>query len=121
MMGRTGYTACLASGASSGAVLALSVAWAPVGVVSFRGPMAQFDPRRQPMRLAPHALTAVAALSVALLAGRVYQPAKAEEVPALTPAQMAVIEAKAFAAAGTPAGLTAPEAIPVQIRRGETF
>ncbi|HYC68623.1 MAG TPA: peptidoglycan DD-metalloendopeptidase family protein [Brevundimonas sp.] len=73
------------------------------------------------MRLAPHALTAVAALSVALLAGRVYQPARAEEAPALTPAQLALIEARAFAAAGTPAGLTAPEAIPVQIRRGETF
>ena len=73
------------------------------------------------MRLAPHALTAAAALSVALLAGRVYQPAQAEEVPALTPEQLAVIEARAFAAAGTPAGLTAPEAIPVQIRRGETF
>ena len=73
------------------------------------------------MRLAPHALTAVAALSVALLAGRVYQPAQAEEVPALTPEQMAAIEAQAFAAAGAPAGLTAPEAIAVQIRRGETF
>ena len=73
------------------------------------------------MRLAPHALTAVAALSVALLAGRVYQPAQAEEVPALTAEELAAIEARAFAAAGTPAGLTAPEAIPVQIRRGETF
>ncbi|WP_374990195.1 peptidoglycan DD-metalloendopeptidase family protein [Brevundimonas sp.] len=83
--------------------------------------MAQFDPRRQPMRLAPHALTAVAALSVALLAGRVYQPAQAEEVPPLTAEQMAAIEAQAFAAAGTPAGLTTPEAIPVLIRRGESF
>ena len=34
---------------------------------------------------------------------------------------MAAIEAQAFAAAGTPAGLTAPEAIPVLIRRGESF
>lgn len=34
---------------------------------------------------------------------------------------MAAIEAQAFAAAGAPVGLTAPEAIPVQIRRGETF
>ncbi|KAK0330716.1 hypothetical protein LTR94_031759, partial [Friedmanniomyces endolithicus] len=83
--------------------------------------MAQFDPRRQPMRLAPHAITAAAAISVALLAGRVYQPAQAEEVPALTPAQMAAMEVQAFAAANTPAGLTAPEAVPVQIRRGETF
>ncbi|WP_291536904.1 M23 family metallopeptidase [Brevundimonas sp.] len=83
--------------------------------------MAQFDPRRQPMRLAPHALTAVAAISVAMIAGRAYQPAQAEEVPALTSAQMAAMEARAFAAANAPAGLTAPEAVPVQIRRGETF
>lgn len=73
------------------------------------------------MRLAPHALTAVAAISVAMIAGRAYQPAQAEEVPALTSAQMAAMEARAFAAANAPAGLTAPEAVPVQIRRGETF
>ncbi|MCK6105366.1 MULTISPECIES: M23 family metallopeptidase [unclassified Brevundimonas] len=83
--------------------------------------MAQFDPRRQPMRLAPHALTAVAAISVAMIAGRAYQPAQAEEVPAMSSAQMAAMEARAFAAANAPAGLTAPEAVPVQIRRGETF
>ena len=119
-MKRTGYRPCLSRGDDIQRDPCLS-GWAPVGVVNFRGPMAQFDPRRQPMRLAPHALTAVAALSVALLAGRVYQPAKAEEAPPLTAAQLATIEAQAFAAAGTPAGLTAPEAIPVQIRRGETF
>lgn len=73
------------------------------------------------MRLAPHALTAVAAISVAMIAGRAYQPAQAEEVPAMSSAQMAAMEAKAFAAANAPAGLTAPEAVPVQIRRGETF
>lgn len=83
--------------------------------------MAQFDPRRQPMRFAPHLLTAAAAVTVAMLAGRVYQPAQAEVVPELTPQQIASLEAQAFAAAGTPAGMTAPEAIPVQIRRGETF
>ena len=83
--------------------------------------MAQFDPRRQPMRIAPHMLTAVAAISVALFAGRAYQPAQAEEVPALSAAQIAALEAQAFASAGAPAGLTAPEAVPVQIRRGETF
>ncbi|WP_428153565.1 peptidoglycan DD-metalloendopeptidase family protein [Brevundimonas sp.] len=83
--------------------------------------MAQFDPRRQPTRLAPHMLTAVAAISVAMLAGRAYQPAQAEEVPALTSAQMAAMEAKAFASANAPAGMTAPEAVNVQIRRGETF
>ncbi len=73
------------------------------------------------MRLAPHMLTAVAAISVALFAGRAYQPAQAEEVPPLTATQIAALEAEAFAAAGSPAGLTAPEAVPVQIRRGETF
>ena len=73
------------------------------------------------MRIAPHALTAVAAISVALLAGRVYQPARAEEAPPLTEAQIEALEVQAFTAAGMPAGLTAPEAIPVQIRRGETF
>lgn len=66
-------------------------------------------------------LTAVAAISVALFAGRAYQPAQAEEVPPLTATQIAALEAEAFAAAGSPAGLTAPEAVPVQIRRGETF
>ena len=73
------------------------------------------------MRIAPHALTAVAAISVALLAGRVYQPAQAQEAPPLTAVQIAALEARAFAAAGTPEGLTAPEAVPVQVRRGETF
>ena len=83
--------------------------------------MAQFDPRRQPTRLAPHLLTTAAAVTVALLAGRAYEPAKAEEVPVVTAAQMDSLEAQAFAAAGAPQGLTAPEAVPVQIRRGESF
>ena len=74
------------------------------------------------MRLAPHVFTAVAAVSVALLAGRVYQPAHASEsAPSLSDAQIAALEARAFASAGAPAGLEAPEAIPVQIRKGETF
>ncbi|CAN5270212.1 peptidoglycan DD-metalloendopeptidase family protein [soil metagenome] len=83
--------------------------------------MAQFDPRRQPTRFAPHLLTAAAALSVALLAGRVYEPAQAAEVPELTTQQVSALEARAFANAGAPAGLTAPEAVNVQIRSGETF
>ncbi len=73
------------------------------------------------MRIAPHALTAVAAISVALLAGRVYQPAQAQEAPPLSAAEIAYLEARAFAAAGAPQGLGAPEAIPVEVRRGETF
>ena len=43
------------------------------------------------MRIAPHMLTAVAAISVALFAGRAYQPAQAEEVPALSAAQIAAL------------------------------
>jgi murein DD-endopeptidase MepM/ murein hydrolase activator NlpD len=82
--------------------------------------MAQFDPRRQPMRLAPHVLTTAAAVAIAMVAGRGYEPAKAE-APVLTAQQIAYLEAQAYAAAGAPEGLTAPEAIPVQIRRGETF
>lgn len=73
------------------------------------------------MRLAPHLLTATAALTVALLAGRVYQPAQAQEVPELTSQQVSALEARAFATAGAPAGLSAPESVAVQIRRGETF
>lgn len=66
-------------------------------------------------------MTAVAAISVALFAARAYEPAQAEVVPLPSAAQLAVMEARAFATAGTPDGLTAPEAVPVQIRRGETF
>ena len=83
--------------------------------------MAQFDPRRQPLRLAPHAFTAFVAIAVALLAGRVYQPAQAETLPPMSAEQLAALEVRAMAAAGTPAGLTAPEEISVQIRKGETF
>ncbi|WP_298124361.1 M23 family metallopeptidase [Brevundimonas sp.] len=83
--------------------------------------MAQFDPRRQPMRLAPHAFTALAAVAVALLAGRVYQPVRADVPPPMSAQQMDLLEVRALAAAGAPTGLTAPEAVPVQIRKGETF
>ncbi len=81
--------------------------------------MSQFDPRTRPARFAPHLLTAAAAMAVALLLGRVEQPARADV--ALSPAQVAALEARALAAAGAPAGLTAPETVPVEIRSGETF
>jgi murein DD-endopeptidase MepM/ murein hydrolase activator NlpD len=83
--------------------------------------MAQFDPRRQPRRFAPHVFTAVAALSVALLAGRFHQPVAAADIPPLTAQQIAALEAEAFATAGAPVGMGQPEAIPVQVRSGETF
>ncbi|MFW2343113.1 M23 family metallopeptidase [Brevundimonas sp.] len=83
--------------------------------------MAQFDPRRQPMRLAPHIFTACAALVVAMLAGRVYHPVRAEVPVAVSAESITQLEAQAIAAAGTPVGMGTPEAIPVQIRKGETF
>jgi murein DD-endopeptidase MepM/ murein hydrolase activator NlpD len=83
--------------------------------------MAQFDPRRQPMRLAPHVFTVLAAVAVTLLAGKVYQPVRAETLPPMTAEQLEALEARAMANAGAQAGLTAPEAVPVQIRSGETF
>lgn len=83
--------------------------------------MAQFDPRRQPLRFAPHLFTACAAVAVAALVWRVYQPIPTPEVPPMTAAQVAELEARAFAAAAAPAGLSSPEAIEVQVRSGETF
>ncbi len=83
--------------------------------------MAQFDPRRQPRRFSPQLLTLTAAVGVALVAGRFYEPVHATEVPPLTAAETAALEARAFAIAGAPAGLEQPEAIPVQVRSGETF
>ena len=83
--------------------------------------MAQFDPRRQPLRLAPHLLTTVAAIGIALVAGKPFAASEVEELPVLTPQQTAYLETQAYAAAAAPAGLNAPEAVPVQIRRGETF
>ncbi|HEV2082205.1 MAG TPA: peptidoglycan DD-metalloendopeptidase family protein [Brevundimonas sp.] len=83
--------------------------------------MAQFDPRRQPLRLAPHVFTVLAAVAVTLLAGKVYQPVRAETLPPMTAEQLEALEARAMANAGAQAGLTAPEAVPVQIRSGETF
>ena len=58
---------------------------------------------------------------VAVFAGRVYEPAQAEEVPALTAEQIAALEARAFDSAAAPDGLSVPESIPVEIRRGESF
>ena len=83
--------------------------------------MAQFDPRRQPLRLAPHLLTTAAAIGLALMAGKPFAASEAQELPVLTPQQTAYLETQAYAAAAAPAGLNAPEAVPVQIRRGESF
>ncbi|MBX7249076.1 MAG: M23 family metallopeptidase [Caulobacteraceae bacterium] len=83
--------------------------------------MAQFDPRRQPLRFAPHILTGVAALAVTALIWRVYEPAQAVEVPPLDPTAVAALEQRAFVAAETRPGLDLPETVPVRVRGGETI
>ncbi|NEX93025.1 M23 family metallopeptidase [Caulobacter sp. 17J65-9] len=84
--------------------------------------MAQFDPRRRPLRFAPHVLTAAAAIAVAALTWRVFQPFDVEEPkPPLTAAALSALEAQAFASAETRPGLDRPESVPVKVRRGETL
>ena len=84
--------------------------------------MAQFDPRRQPVRLTPHLATVCAGVLVASLVWRVYQPMEASaHTPTMTPAQLAQLENQAFTAASAQDGLEAPELVPVEIRSGETF
>ena len=84
--------------------------------------MAQFDPRRQPVRVSPHLFTVCAAVAVAALVWRVYQPLETSaQAAGLTPVQLAQLESQAYAAASAPDGLTNPEIIPVEVRSGETL
>lgn len=84
--------------------------------------MAQFDPRRQPVRVSPHLFTVCAAVAVAALTWRVYQPMEAAaQTAGFSPAQLASLEARAFADASAPDGLQTPELIPVEVRSGETL
>lgn len=91
--------------------------------------MAQFDPRRQPLRLAPHLLTGVAALTVGVLVLRIAHPGPASEAPTtigqasapLDPTAIAAIEARAFAAASARPGLTLPQTVEVSVRAGESL
>lgn len=84
--------------------------------------MTFFDPGRRPTRFAPLLMmTAAAAMSAAFITGRIPASATVADPPTLTSAQVAVLEARAFAVAAAPTGLTAPRAVPVEIRRGETF
>ena len=84
--------------------------------------MAQFDPRRQPVRVSPHLFTVCAAVAVAVLTWRVYQPMEASAHSAgLTSAQLASLETRAFADASAPEGLGSPELVPVEVRSGETL
>ena len=84
--------------------------------------MAQFDPRRQPVRVSPHLFTVCAAVAVAALTWRVYQPMEASASPAgMTPAQLASLESRAFADASALDGMQTPELIPVEVRSGETL
>lgn len=65
--------------------------------------------------------TAAAAVAVALLAGKLYQPVSASEVPPLSPEQIAALEFAAFSSAGAPEGMSQPETVELRIQRGETL
>jgi murein DD-endopeptidase MepM/ murein hydrolase activator NlpD len=86
--------------------------------------MAQFDPRRRPLRFAPHLLTACAAVTVAGLIWRVYEapPAQAAAIEQqIDPTAIAALEAKAFAAASTVPGFSLPKSVRVTLRAGENI
>ncbi len=87
--------------------------------------MAQFDPRRRPLRFAPHVLTAAVALTVVGATWHVFHadnhPTAAAAAAQLDPTAAAALEAKAFAAGGARPGLTLPENIKVSLRGGETI
>ncbi|HEY0053649.1 MAG TPA: M23 family metallopeptidase, partial [Caulobacteraceae bacterium] len=85
--------------------------------------MAHFDPRRQPLRFAPHLFTISAAIAVATMVWQVNKPtpAAAETARAMSAGELQSLEARAFAAAGAPAGMSAPQQVAVEIRSGETF
>ncbi len=88
------------------------------------GPMAQFDPRRQPLRFAPHLLTGGAAFAVAVLIWRVVQPAGAIAPAAATdldPSAVAALESRAFAAASLHPGFASPQDVLVKLKPGETL
>lgn len=94
----------------------------PIGIDRPQEHMTLFDPRRRATRFTPVMLmTAAAAMSAAFATGRVPATPTAADPPTLTSAQVAVLETRAFAAAAAPMGLTVPRAVPVELRRGETF
>ena len=84
--------------------------------------MAQFDPRRQPLRFAPHLITAAAALVVSTLVWKVVQPAAPTPAatPDLDPTAIAALETRAFAAASARPGLADPQNVLVKLKPGET-
>lgn len=82
--------------------------------------MPRFDPRRRPMRFAPHVATAAAAVSVAGVIWNAYQPS-AKPDPTLSSQAVADLEAQAFAAAAAPAGMNRPETVKVRVERGDTL
>ena len=84
--------------------------------------MAQFDPRRRPVRFAPPVLLTLAAIVTVALTWRVFQPAHAaalSEQP-LDPTALAALEARAFESAGAPQGLGLPHTVTVKLTGGES-
>ena len=95
--------------------------------------MAQFDPRRRPLRFAPHLLTGAATITVAVLVLRIaaHPGATAPQSigvstsivtpQAFDPTAMAALEARAFAAAAARPGLGLPQTVQVSLRAGESL
>jgi murein DD-endopeptidase MepM/ murein hydrolase activator NlpD len=85
--------------------------------------MAQFDPRRRPVRFGPPVLVTLAAVVVAALTWRVFQPADAAVVsnPPLDPTALAALETRAFTSASAQPGLNLPQTIKVSVKGGESF
>jgi murein DD-endopeptidase MepM/ murein hydrolase activator NlpD len=84
--------------------------------------MAQFDPRRQPLRFAPHVATAAAATVILVMVWQVVQPPASGHGGStdLDPTAVAALESRAFAAASERPGLANPQNVAVKLRPGET-
>lgn len=85
--------------------------------------MAQFDPRTQPLRFAPHLITASAAALVIALVWRVAQPTATTRAvsPDMDPTAVAAIESRALTAAAVRPGLSQNQNVNATVRPGETI
>jgi murein DD-endopeptidase MepM/ murein hydrolase activator NlpD len=83
--------------------------------------MAQFDPRRRPIRIGPSVLLTLLVATVVALTARVFQPAHAAQVTpdALDPTALAALESEAFTDASARPGLTLPATVTVKLGAGE--
>jgi murein DD-endopeptidase MepM/ murein hydrolase activator NlpD len=84
--------------------------------------MAQFDPRRRPLRFAPHLMAALLATAALGAAWHFHDPAPAKPKPQqLDATTVASLEAKAFAASSARPGLQIAESVRGKTRPGESW